>query len=116
MARIGLLVTASPFQFQQWETAADLAEAALAKGHQVSMFLYMDGVLSASRRQSLPGSQRLPRQRMAGLLERGARVLVCGTGAALRGLGAADVVEGVAIGGLPDFAAAVGEMDRLVSL
>lgn len=116
MARIGILLTAAPFQFEGWETAVDLADAALEKGHDVDFFLYIDGVYNPVKHQSFPGSIVLPHQRFAALLERGARVTVCGLCAQVRGLKPADYVAGVATGGLPDLAALIGEVDRLVSL
>lgn len=116
MARIGILLTAAPFQFENWETAVNIAEAALDKGHEVAFFLYIDGVYNPVRQQSFPEPIVLPHERFMTLLERGARVIVCGICARIRGLERADYVEGVVVGGLPSFAMLIGEVDRLVSL
>jgi tRNA 2-thiouridine synthesizing protein D len=114
--RIGLLVTTGPFQSQNWETAASIAEAAIVRGHEVAFFFSVDGVYIPVRPRSNPGSTRLPHQRIESLLERGAHALVCGTAAEMRGLGRSDYHEGIVVGGLPDFAMQFGEVDRLISL
>lgn len=75
MGRLGLLLSTSPLQYQNWETVANIAEAALDKGHQVQVFLFIDGVYNPLKRQSLPGAVTLPKDRWAGLLERGASVM-----------------------------------------
>ena len=41
--RIGLVVTTAPFQSENWETAASIAEAAIDRGHEVAFFS-IDGV------------------------------------------------------------------------
>ena len=133
MAHIGILVTMAPCQFENWETAVDIADVALEKGHKVSFFFYDDGVLNPLRRQSSPpapysgalsapypgalrASAGIPCERFASLLSRGVAVLICGTGAKMRGLEARDFIDGVKIGGLPDFALLLTEIDRLVCL
>ena len=114
--RIDILLTAGPFQFENWETAASIAEAALDKGHEVAFFLSLDGVYNLVLRHSSPGSIGLPHQKFVTLLGRGARALVCGTAAEMRGLECRNYPEGVAVGGLPDFAVQLGDVDRLISL
>ncbi len=117
MVRLGILVTASPLQFENWETAVSLAEAALDRGHHVTLCLAVDGVYAPVRKPSEAATIGVAHARVARLLERGARVLVCGTAAQHRGLGWASYgVAGVTVGGLPDFAMLLGELDRLVSL
>ena len=66
--RIGLLVTTRPFQFENWETAAGIAEAAIDRGHEVAFFFSIDGVHIPARPRSHPGSIRLPHKRIESLL------------------------------------------------
>ncbi len=54
MGKIGFLLTAGPFQFQNWKTAADIADAALDKGHEVAIFMYLDGVYNPRGTQKFP--------------------------------------------------------------
>jgi len=117
LATIGILLTGGPYQFENWETAADIGEAALAKGHTVKYFYYLDAVYNPIRHQSFPDLETLPKDRVLSLVDKGAEVIACGVCVNARGLqGGKDYVEGVRVGGLPDFAEIVGEVDRLVTL
>ncbi|MEW6365716.1 MAG: DsrE family protein [Acidobacteriota bacterium] len=116
MARIGILVTGGPFQVANCETAVSIGEAALDKGHEVVFLLSADGVYGPVRPRTAARSNGFLHQSFARLIDRGARVLVCGTAAEARGFACRDYPEGVAVGGQPDFAMLIAEMDRLVSL
>ncbi len=117
MATIGILLTGGPFQFQRWETAVDIGDAALAKGHGVKYFLYLDGVYNPIRHQTFPDLDQMPKDRILKLVDKGAEIVACGVCVNARGLqGGKDYVEGVRVGGLPDFAEMVGEVDSLVAL
>jgi len=117
MATIGILLTGGPFQYENWETAVDIGGAALAKGHNVKYFLYLDGVYNPIRHQTFPDLDVMPKDRVLELLDKGAEIIACGICVNARGLqDGKDYVEGVQVGGLPDFAEIVGEVDRLVSL
>ena len=116
MAHIGILLTTAPFQYENWETAVNLADAAIAKKHSVSFFLYIDGVYNPLRKQSHQQYIGYPFERFLKLIRENVRVVICGTSAALRGLCKEDYIDGVIIGGLPDFALMLSEIDRLVCL
>jgi sulfur relay (sulfurtransferase) complex TusBCD TusD component (DsrE family) len=108
--RLAILLTAGPLQYENWETAA------LDRGHEVVLHLAIDGVYAAARPRSCDAAVAPPHQRLAVLVDRGARVYVCGTAAELRGLGGGDYDPRVTVGGLPDLAMLLGDVDRLVSL
>ena len=117
MAIIGILLTGGPYQFQNAETAAGIGEAALARGHTVKYFYYLDAVYNPIRHQSFPDLEVLPKDRVLALADKGAEIIACGVCVNARGLqGGKDYIEGVRVGGLPDFAEIVGEVDRLVTL
>jgi len=117
MATIGILLTHSPLQHPHADTAAALGEAALARGHQVRYFLFMDGTYAPNRLQSFRYVDTLSKDRFQRLLERGATVVACGLCAGARGLDKGrDYLEGVRVGGLADFSALVAGCDRLVAL
>ncbi len=117
MATIGLLLTGGPFQYEHWETAVDIGDAALAKGHTVKYFLYLDGVYNPVSYQTFPDLDVMPKDRVQALAAKGAEIIACGICVNARGLqGGKDYVEGVRVGGLPDFAEIVGEVDRLITL
>lgn len=117
MAKLGILLTLGPFQFENWDTAASIAEAALDKGHQVRMFLYLDGVYNPVKLQTFPDLAVMPKDRFAALMAKGAQIIACGICVNARGLEKGkDYIEGVKVGGLPDFAEIVGDADRLITL
>ena len=117
MAKIGMLLTGGPFQFENWETAVDIGEAALAKGHEVKYFFYLDGVYNPVKHQTFPDLDVMPKDRVQKLTAAGAEIIACGICVNARGLeGGKEYVEGVRVGGLPDFAEIVGEVDRLITL
>jgi len=116
MARLALLLTTGPFQFQNWETVSNLAEAALDKGHQVDIFCYLDGVYNSNRYQTFPDLPEMPKDRFIRLVDKGANIVNCGICVNARGLqNGKDYIEGVHVGGLPDFAEMVGQADALVT-
>jgi tRNA 2-thiouridine synthesizing protein D len=117
MAKLGLLLTSGPFQFESWDTAASIAEAAVERGHEVSIFLYLDGVYNPIKHQTFPDLNQMPKDRFAALVGKGATIIACGICVNARGLEKGkDYITGVRVGGLPDFAEIVGEVDRLVTL
>lgn len=117
MAKLGILLTLGPYQFENWETAANIAEAALDKGHEVKFFYYLDGVYNPIKYQTFPDMEIMPKDRVARLVEKGAKITACGICVNARGLEKGkDFIEGVKVGGLPDFAEIVGEVDSLVTL
>ena len=117
MAKLGILLTLGPYQFENSETAANIADAALAKGHEVKFFYYLDGVYNPIKYQTFPDLTVMPKDRVASLVEKGAKVTACGICVNARGLGKGkDFIDGVKVGGLPDFAEIVGEADALITL
>jgi tRNA 2-thiouridine synthesizing protein D len=116
MAHIGIILTTAPFQAQNGETALNIAEAALERGHRVTMFLFMGGVWNTLRRPSHPPSTEQPSVRFSSLVQGGARIVVCGTNAGMRGIAEGEYLEGVDVGGIPDLALLLTEVDRIVCL
>lgn len=60
MAKLGILVTLGPFQFENWETAVNIAEAALDKGHDVRVFFYLEGIYNPNKYQTFPDMEVMP--------------------------------------------------------
>ena len=116
MAKLGFLLTLGPFQFENWETAANIAEAAQAKGHEVRMFCYLDGIYNPNKNQTFPDMPVMPKDRFAGLVQKGAKIVACGICVRARGQKGEDYIPGVPVGGLPDFAEIIGDVDRLITL
>ncbi|MFQ5593623.1 MAG: DsrE/DsrF/TusD sulfur relay family protein [Anaerolineae bacterium] len=117
MATIGFLLTAAPLQTEHPETAFRIADAALDKGHGVRMFFYLDGVYNPNQFQTFPDLDIMPKDRIQGLLDKGAEIIACGICVNARGLqNGRDYVDGIVVGGLPDFAELVSDCDRLITL
>jgi len=117
MAKLGLVLTEGPWQTENYEIFARLAEAALDKGHEVEGFWYIDGVYNALKHQKFPEDVPLPVDRMKKLIEKGATIRACGICVNARGLeGGKEYIEGVPVGGLPDMADMVSESDAFITL
>ena len=53
MGILGIMLTDGPWQTERWETVTKIAEAALDKGHEVKMFLFLDGYLYTKNHTTL---------------------------------------------------------------
>jgi tRNA 2-thiouridine synthesizing protein D len=113
--KLGILVTTAPYTFQNIDTAYHLAKAALDLGHEVLMFLYMDGVINANKNIRSPGERNVADmlRELAGL---GVRIEACGECAKFRGIKRDQVVEGTRLTGISTLAEMVNESDRFVTL
>ncbi len=117
MAKLGIMLTLGPYQFGNWETACNIANTALDKGHEVEMFLYLDGVYNPIKYQTFPDWTEMPKDRFVELVKKGAKIIACGVCVNARGLEKGkDYIDGVTVGGLPDFAQIVSESDSVVKL
>jgi tRNA 2-thiouridine synthesizing protein D len=117
MAKLGFLLSSGPYRRQNLETVAGIAEAALRKGHEVSIFIDLDGVYAPVRHQYFLDLPALPRELFESLVRKGAQIVVCGVCLGARGLESArDLIEGVRVGAVPDFSEILGKVDRLIAL
>jgi len=117
MAKIAILLTEGPWQTENYEIFARLAEAALDKGHKVEGFWYIDAVYNGIKHQSFSGEATLPVEMMKALVKKGAKIMACGLCANARGLERGkDFIEGIRVSGLPDLADMVSEADAFISL
>jgi tRNA 2-thiouridine synthesizing protein D len=107
----------SPFQNESVDHAIELAKAALAKGHKVSIFLMMDGVYNPHTSQNgEPFNMSSVSERLAGLVQLGAEISACRVCMELRGIQQENLPEGVDIGGIFDLSEALAESDVVLSL
>lgn len=115
--KLGILLTEGPFQTQHHETAAEIAKAALGKGHEVEMFLFLDGIYNAISTQAMPYAESQPVDHFKEVLSLGGKILACGVCVSARGFeGGKDFIEGVEIMGLPQLSEQIDWADRFVSL
>jgi tRNA 2-thiouridine synthesizing protein D len=117
MVSIGIILTEGPFQTEKWETAANIAKAALDKGHSVEIFLFMDGVYNALAGQAFPEREKQPMDSFREILEKGGKIVACGVCTNARGLeGGKNFIKGAKVGGLPDLSEMIDKADRLITL
>ncbi len=82
---ITILLSTTPYSFENTNTAAKIAEAALAKGHEVTIFASGDGVHNFTKDQKAKGIPNAS-EVFAKLIEKGLSVELCGTCLAFRGI------------------------------
>ncbi|UCD44564.1 MAG: DsrE family protein [Candidatus Bathyarchaeota archaeon] len=118
MARkLTLFLCDSPFQHESVDHAVELARAALRKGHEVSVYLMMDGVYGPiSSQKGEPFKMPSVSERFAELIEEGLKISSCRVCMELRGVLAESLPEGVDVGGIFDLSEMIAESDVVVNL
>lgn len=113
---LGILLCTSPYTFQNSHSFYDLCKAALAKGYDVKVFLFVDGVNNAKLNQE-PDPDRPMNDKFAELASEGVEFQACGLCTSARGFDqrGSDFVDGIEVSGLTEFAEQIGEVDRFVT-
>ena len=116
MGRMLILLCESPFQREAVDHALEITKAALAKGHQVDIYLMMDGVYNPLVTQSgEPFHVDSVSHRIRELMEAGAKFSGCRVCMELRGVTEKDIPEGMDIGGIFDLSESLTEADVVLS-
>lgn len=116
MAKLLIILCDTPFQSERVDHALSIAETALDKGHQVSFYLFMDGVYNIVKSQKGEAYRTRPiSERFMDLIVRGAKVTCCRLCMDLRGLEEEMIPEGVITGGFSDLDDEIGEADAVLS-
>jgi tRNA 2-thiouridine synthesizing protein D len=110
-----LFLSSTPYGGENAHTALQLARAALAKGHQVTVFASGDGVHAFQVNQGARGIPNAGAEFEA-LIEQGLRVELCGSCLRFRGLGAETVVPGAAPSSLEGLFRLLNAGDAFVTL
>lgn len=117
MATLCMILTEGPWQTENYEIYANLAKAALEKGHQVEGFFYLDGVYNLIKHEKFPEPIPTPVERMKEIVGKGAKIVACGICVNGRGLeGGKEFIDGVKVGGLPDMADKMSDADVFICL
>ncbi len=113
---LGMLLLTGPYTYQNSETFYEIAKAALEKGHEVKVFLFVDGVNNAKLNQE-PDPERPMNERFQELADSGAIFQACGLCTTARGFDqeGTDYTPGVEVTGLTELAEIVGECDRFLT-
>jgi tRNA 2-thiouridine synthesizing protein D len=110
-----IVVNTTPYGTEGPYNALRLAEALLAAGEWVDLFLMGDGVHAARRGQEPREAHKSIEGMLAAAVSTGAHVAVCGACCRTRGLQQDDLVEGVRLATVHDLAALTTKNDRLLS-
>ena len=116
MARLTILLCHSPFHHESVDEAIEIGSEALSRGHELDLFLMMDGVYSAYNKQSGEAFKvDAVYQRLFNLMKKGARIVLCRVCAELRGIGEDTIPKGVEVGGLFDLSQSISDSDAVLS-
>jgi uncharacterized protein involved in oxidation of intracellular sulfur len=113
---VALLVSTSPYGTEGPFNALRLAKALELEDERVELLLMGDAVNTARRGQEPRTAHAALEPMLTELIAGGASVTLCGTCCQTRGLQEADLVDGVVVGTIHDFARIVKSSEKVVSL
>ncbi len=113
--KLGLMVTRPPYTYQDIDTLYFLSKAAIAKKHQVKIFLYVDSVIVANK-DLKPANQRNLYKKMEELTDLGVEIKICGVCVQFRGIKRDQLLPSGELEGLPGLADMVEECDKFINL
>jgi len=117
MGNLLIVLSDTPFQSERVDHALNIAEVALDKGHEVSIFLLMDGVYNMIKTQNGDAFKLIPvNERLRDLLEKGAKVDCCKLCKKLRGLVESVILNGIPASGISFLNEAIMEADSIISI
>ncbi len=111
--KIGFLLNTGPYTFENTNTVIRLARAALKKGHQCSIFLFVDGIINANKDILSPGETSIS-EHLKELAAEGVTIRICGECSKYRGQRRDGVVEGSRQAGVGALAEIMGSSDRFL--
>jgi tRNA 2-thiouridine synthesizing protein D len=115
--RITIQVFAPPYSYEDLDSAIKIAEAGLNKGHEVTIFLFADSILSVnSKVKPIRVDRDIPRKLESLIKEKGLKVEICGICMDYRGVTKDMIIEGSNPSGLPELASLIFNSDRFVNL
>ena len=114
--KITLQAMVNPYTYEDVDTILKIANAALDKGHEVSIFLFCDSAIASnSKIKPVRGDRRIP-DMLKEIINRGAKVDICGICMDYRGITKDMIVQGSNPSGLPELAELIYTTDRFISL
>jgi tRNA 2-thiouridine synthesizing protein D len=112
-----ILLCDSPFQHESVEHAISLAQNAIEKGHEVDLYLMMDGVYNPLIPQSgEPFHMESISVQMKKLIKMGATISGCRVCMEIRGVTQEDLPDGVDLGGIFDLSDSIAEANVILSM
>jgi tRNA 2-thiouridine synthesizing protein D len=114
MGSIAFLVLSGPYTFQGTHTMIQLANAALAKGHDIAIFFFVDGVNNVNKNIKIDeGMVDIPAELQA-LHDKGVKIAACSACASYRGITEHNIIDGTEIAGLATFSEYYEAADKIV--
>jgi len=115
--KITIQVFAPPYSYEDLDTAIKIAEAGLDKGHEVTIFLFADSVLSINNYvKPIRIDRDIPRKLESLVKEKALKVEICGICMDYRGVTKDMIIPGSSPSGLPELASLIFNSDRFVNL
>lgn len=115
--KITIQVMVPPYSYEDLDTAIKIAEAALDKGHEVTIFLFSDSVLAVNKLvKPVKTDRNIPEKLSQLIKEKGLRVEICGICMDYRGVNTDMIIEGSNPSGLPELAELIYTSDRFINL
>jgi len=113
MVSIAVGIGSPAYSSERAFTALNFVNTALLEGHEVSVFLFEDGIFLAKKGQD-PGNFTNPLPWLEEIVAEGVTVKMCGTCMKERSLGEDEVIDGIGKGTMADFVGMVANSDRSV--
>jgi tRNA 2-thiouridine synthesizing protein D len=115
--KIAIQIINPAYSYEDADTAIHIADAALARGHKVTIFLFADSVLAANKDlKPIRVDRNIPATLELMAREKGLDVQICSLCMEYRGLTREQIIEGSKPSGLPGLAELIAEYDRFISL
>lgn len=117
MGRMMILLCETPFQNDTVDQALEISKTVLDKGHEVDIYMMMDGVYGPVNTQSgEPFHMESASDRFKELVKLGASISGCRVCMELRGVTQEMLPEGIDIGGIFDLGEMLAEADVVLSM
>lgn len=108
------IVRTDAYAFEHMHTVVALSRAALAKGHEVNLFLSEDAVLTMNA-HARTGQNVNFTDELADLQAGGVKIQACGACCQFRGLQRCDLHEGFKMAGVATLGKMINEADRVMN-
>lgn len=116
MVSFTLVVCAEPYKYEAIDTALNLGEAILTKGHEIKgIFLYGSGVYNIKNRDITSDSIRNISKRLSQFsITHNTKLAACSTWISLTGIQSAEFSEGVCQEGLGGLSDLISQSDKVI--
>jgi tRNA 2-thiouridine synthesizing protein D len=114
--KIALQVMVPPYTYEDLDSALNIAEACLDRGHDAYLFLFSDSILAANAAvRPVRSDRNIPKRIETLIAEKGLHVDICGICMDYRGVTRDQVVPGSEPSGLPELADLIYTSDRFIN-